>query len=54
MATDGGGRSGFTQIRVKLIDENDNTPKFLLHETKACIHSNFTVGSGIVKVCNYY
>lgn len=52
MATDGGGRSGFTQIRVKLVDENDNTPKFLLRETKACIHSNFTVGSGIVKVCH--
>jgi len=50
MATDGGGRSGFAQVKVKVVDENDNAPEFLLVEAKTCIHSNFTIGSPIIKV----
>lgn len=52
MATDGGGRSGFAQVRVRVTDENDNAPEFLLTEAKACIHANFSVGSPIIKVIN--
>jgi protocadherin Fat 1/2/3 len=50
MATDGGGRSGFIIVRVKVNDENDNPPKFLLREYKATIQSNLTTHSGFLKV----
>ncbi|XP_059483774.1 fat-like cadherin-related tumor suppressor homolog isoform X2 [Neocloeon triangulifer] len=50
MATDGGGRSAFAQVRVKVLDENDNPPEFLLREARACIFSNFSAGSPIMKV----
>ncbi|XP_065345647.1 fat-like cadherin-related tumor suppressor homolog isoform X4 [Cloeon dipterum] len=50
MATDGGGRSSFAQVRVRVVDENDNPPAFLLREARACIFSNFTIGSPILKV----
>ncbi|XP_046394541.1 fat-like cadherin-related tumor suppressor homolog isoform X2 [Ischnura elegans] len=50
MATDGGGRSGFVTLRVKVGDQNDNPPKFLLKEYKASIYSNLTAGTGFLKV----
>nr|CAD7395413.1 unnamed protein product [Timema poppensis] len=50
MATDKGGRSGFVMVRVKVLDENDNAPKFLLREYKATIHSNLTLNSDFLKV----
>jgi hypothetical protein len=50
MATDGGGRSGFIMVRVKVADENDNAPKFLIREYKATIPSNLTTHSGFLKV----
>lgn len=50
MATDGGARSGFLTVRVKVDDENDNTPKFVLKEYKGCIHSNFTLSTPFLKV----
>ncbi|VEN38816.1 unnamed protein product, partial [Callosobruchus maculatus] len=49
-ATDGGGLSDFLTVRVKVLDENDNAPKFLLREYKVSIHSNLTVGTSFVKV----
>ncbi|XP_068085238.1 fat-like cadherin-related tumor suppressor homolog [Anabrus simplex] len=50
MATDGGGRSGFVTVRVKVGDENDNPPQFLAREYKATIQSNLTINSGFLKV----
>ncbi|KAG8212677.1 hypothetical protein J437_LFUL019545, partial [Ladona fulva] len=50
MATDGGGRSGFVTMRVKVGDQNDNAPQFLLKEYKASIYSNLTAGTGFLKV----
>lgn len=52
IATDGGGRSGFTTVRIKVGDINDNSPVFYLNEYKASIYSNLTVNTTFLKVCN--
>lgn len=49
-ATDGGGLSDFLTVRVKVIDENDNAPKFLLKEYKVSIQSNMTARVSFAKV----
>lgn len=49
-ATDGGGLSDFLTVRVKVVDENDNAPKFLLKEYKVSIHSNITARVSFAKV----
>lgn len=51
MAVDSGGRSGFSSVRLRIMDENDNPPVFQLSEYKACIHANLTTNSGFMKVC---
>ncbi|XP_076298680.1 FAT atypical cadherin kugelei isoform X2 [Lasioglossum baleicum] len=50
MATDGGGRSGFVMVKVKVGDENDNSPVFLVREYKASIHGNLSVNTPFLKV----
>ncbi|XP_076257504.1 FAT atypical cadherin kugelei isoform X3 [Rhynchophorus ferrugineus] len=50
MATDMGGLSDFLTVRVKVTDENDNAPRFLLKEYKISIPSNLTSGITFVKV----
>nr|CAD7424977.1 unnamed protein product [Timema monikensis] len=47
---DGGGRRGFTMVRVKVLDENDNAPRFLLREYKATIPSNLATNFTLIKV----
>ncbi|KAJ8970950.1 hypothetical protein NQ317_014058 [Molorchus minor] len=50
MATDGGGLSDFLVVRVRVLDENDNSPKFLLREYKVSIFSNLTTGTSFAKI----
>nr|XP_022919754.1 fat-like cadherin-related tumor suppressor homolog isoform X3 [Onthophagus taurus] len=50
MATDGGDRSGYLTVRVKVSDKNDNAPKFNLREYKGCIFSNYTQGQFFLKI----
>lgn len=50
IATDGGGRSGFCSVRVKVGDLNDNAPAFHLHEYKVAIYGNATVNGTFLKV----
>lgn len=50
MASDGGGRPAFTTVRVKVADENDNAPLFLLKEYKAAIYSNYSTSISFLKV----
>ena len=50
MATDGGGKSGFVMVRVKVGDENDNPPVFLLGEYKATIPGNQSLNSVFLKI----
>lgn len=42
MATDEGGRSGFTTVRVTVMDENEFPPQFVNTEYKTAIHANLT------------
>ncbi|CAG9825597.1 unnamed protein product [Phaedon cochleariae] len=49
-ATDGGGLTDFMTVRVKVADENDNAPKFLLREYKVSIYSNLTRDSTFVTI----
>lgn len=50
MATDGGGKSGFFTVRVRVTDENDNAPKFVLKEYKASIYFNHSLTVPIIRV----
>ncbi|XP_076316217.1 fat-like cadherin-related tumor suppressor homolog isoform X4 [Tachypleus tridentatus] len=50
MATDVGGRAGYSTVRLTITDVNDNTPQFLVAEYQVSIHSNMTVGTTILKV----
>ncbi|XP_053598514.1 fat-like cadherin-related tumor suppressor homolog isoform X2 [Microplitis demolitor] len=53
MATDEGGRSGFVTVRIRVGDENDNSPVFYLREYKTTIHSNISINVPFVKVRAY-
>lgn len=50
MATDGGGRSGFLTVRVKVADQNDNAPVFILKEYKSNIYYNQSVSRPFMRV----
>jgi len=50
LACDQGARCGFTLVRVRVSDENDNSPRFLLPEYKTCIHSSLPVNTGFLTV----
>lgn len=51
IATDGGGRSGFTIVKVKVGDLNDNAPDFYLREYKVAIHGNLSINGTFLQVC---
>lgn len=53
LATDPGGRSGIANVRVIVMDVNDNAPQFLLNEYKACIPSSLVTNSFFLKVPNW-
>lgn len=50
MGMDEGGRASFVTVRVKVLDENDHSPKFYLREYKASIHSNQNIVTPFLKV----
>ena len=50
VATDTGGRAGFTTLGINVGDVNDNAPKFELSEYKANIHANLSIGSEVLRV----
>jgi hypothetical protein len=56
LACDQGARCGYTLVRVRVSDENDNSPRFLLPEYKTCIHSSLPVNTGFltVRLLTYY
>lgn len=50
LACDQGAKCGYTLVRVRVSDENDNSPRFLLPEYKTCIHSVLPVNTGFLTV----
>ncbi|XP_037031417.1 fat-like cadherin-related tumor suppressor homolog isoform X7 [Bradysia coprophila] len=50
IATDGGGRSGFTIVKVKVGDLNDNAPEFYLREYKVAIHGNLSINATFLQI----
>lgn len=52
IATDGGGRSGFTTVKIKVGDVNDNAPEFYLREYKTSIYGNLSINATFLNVSN--
>lgn len=49
-AKDGGGRVGFTNVNLKILDKDDNKPLFYASQYKANIYFTADVGEVVVKV----
>lgn len=47
---DGGKRTGITQIRINILDVNDNSPSFELSEYSVSVLSTTPVGTSVLKV----
>ncbi|XP_068600655.1 protocadherin Fat 3 [Brachionichthys hirsutus] len=50
MALDGGGRASFCTVRVVLVDENDNAPRFGAVEYRMSIRANVAKGSLVTQI----
>ena len=53
-ATDGGGRTGYTLVRVNVADQGDNVPQFVMEDYKANIYSGAEIGTFVVQVNIFY
>lgn len=51
--TDNGGKMGFATVVVRVRDENDNVPQFLMEEYRANIASNSSVGTVVTRVSDF-
>ncbi|KAL9905398.1 fat-like cadherin-related tumor suppressor homolog isoform X2 [Glossina fuscipes] len=49
-ATDGGGKFSYTSVKIKVYDENDNEPIFLLNEYKITLKDDTKPGSLVLKI----
>ncbi|CAL1526834.1 unnamed protein product [Lymnaea stagnalis] len=49
-ATDNGGKMGFATVVIRVRDENDNVPKFIMEEYRANIPQNASVGSFVMTI----
>ena len=53
-AVDGGGRAGYTVVRVHVIGQHAAMPTFLMSEYKANVFASVPPGTSVVKVhCRY-
>lgn len=50
VARDGGGRTGYTIVRVNVADQGDHKPEFIMSEYKANVYAATEVGKSILKV----
>ena len=49
-ATDGGGRTGYTVVKVNVADQGDNVPQFMMSDYKANVYSSAEIGTTVVQV----
>ncbi|KAF8791564.1 Fat-like cadherin-related tumor suppressor [Argiope bruennichi] len=49
-AFDGGGRPGYSTVRISVTNENDNAPLFAVSEYRAYVYENTTMGTTILQV----
>lgn len=49
-ATDGGGKIGYTVVKIQVGDINDNIPMFLLKDYKVVVKENTAIDTVIAKV----
>ena len=49
-ATDGGGRTGYTVVRINVADQGDNVPQFVMEDYKANVYSSVEIGTFVVQV----
>ena len=49
-ATDGGGRTGYTVVRINVADQGDNVPQFVMEDYKANVYSSAEIGTFVVQV----
>ena len=50
LATDGGGRQGFCEMWIALVDINDNAPQFIVTAYSISVSSSFSTGHFVVQV----
>ena len=50
VARDGGGRTGYTIVRVNVADQGDHKPEFIMSEYKANVYAETEVGRSILQV----
>ncbi|XP_054721928.1 LOW QUALITY PROTEIN: fat-like cadherin-related tumor suppressor homolog [Uloborus diversus] len=49
-AFDGGGRPGYSTVRISVTNENDNAPQFTVSDYQAYVYENTTVGTTVLQV----
>ena len=50
VARDGGGRTGYTQVRVNVADKGDHSPQFQLDQYKANVYADAPLHTSILQV----
>lgn len=50
LGCDQGARCGFTLVRVRVSDMNDNSPRFLLPDYKTCVDSSLSINTRFLMV----
>jgi len=52
-ATDGGGRAGYTLIRVTVDDQGDHEPSFSAGDYKANVFASANIGTTVIQVFSF-
>ena len=50
VARDGGGRVGYTMVRVNVADQGDHKPQFIMSEYKANIYASTEIDASVLQV----
>lgn len=53
-AFDGGGRPGYSTVRISVTNDNDNAPLFAVSEYRAYVYENTTIGTTVLQVIQIF